>query len=383
MTHAAIFPSKLRGESQKLLIRSAQIRTPSDFQQFLCNGENKERLFELIENTWIKKKEMLENRIVYFARGEFCCKITNEYVSQVGFMSTNHEEADTKIAYLTQHAIDTIENLNHVCVRSTSGDIDIPIIMIGAFGKSKTQIFIDNGTGKNRKTIRIDSSKLSEKQQNALVAFHAMSGHYYVSSFIRKSKKIWNIVVNDNELLDIFCKLGGGELTEEMNEKAEMFVCRMYGHKKIKKVDELRAVMFWAKLRKTGKVPDLSSLPPCSSSLKKHTARAHYVARIWKHATLPLQQIVVFVINGRLEDGSIDWIDAAFPEKIESLFSEMKVEGDDDFEDLNELEDGDNLDGDEKELTRRMRLKYHETTRTAGRLLTTVSPLSRLGFIIT
>ena len=98
---------------------------------------------------------------------------------------------------------------------------------------------------------------------------------------------------------------------------------------------------------------------------------------------LPLQQVVVFVNNGWLEDGSIDWIDAAFPEKIESLFSEMKVEGDDDFEDLNELEDGDNLDGDEKELTRRMRLKYHETTRTAGRLLTTVSPLSRLGFIIT
>ena len=104
--------------------------------------------------------------------------------------------------------------------------------MIGAFGKSETQIFIDNGTGKNRKTICIDSSKLSEKQLNALVAFHVMSGNYYVSSFMRKSKKIWNIVVNDNELLDLFVELGVGELTEEMNEKAEMFVCRMYGHKK-------------------------------------------------------------------------------------------------------------------------------------------------------
>ena len=145
-------------------------------------------------------------------------------------MNTDHEEADTKIPYLTQHAIDPIENLNHVCVLSTSGDIDIPIIMIGAFGKSETQIFIDNGTGKNRKTIRIDYSKLSEK--NALVAFHAMSGNDYVSRFMRKSKKIWNIVVNDNELLDFFVELGVGELTEEMNEKAEMFVCRMYGHKK-------------------------------------------------------------------------------------------------------------------------------------------------------
>ena len=77
----------LRGESQKLLIRSAQIRTPSDFQQFLCNGENKERLFELIENTWIREKEILENCIVHFARGKFCCKISNEYVSEVGSLT--------------------------------------------------------------------------------------------------------------------------------------------------------------------------------------------------------------------------------------------------------------------------------------------------------
>ena len=66
----------------------------------------------------------------------------------------------------------------------------------------------------------------------ALVAFHAISGNDYVSSFIRKSKKVWSIVVKDDELIDFFCELGVGDLTEEMHEKAEMFVCRMYGHKK-------------------------------------------------------------------------------------------------------------------------------------------------------
>ena len=148
-------------------------------------------------------------------------------------MKTNHEEADTKIAYLTQHALDNVENLNHVCVRSTSGDIDITVIMVGAFGKSETQILIDNGTGKNRKMIRIDSLKfLSEKQQMALVAFHAISGNDYVSSFMPKSKKIWSMVTKDDEHIEFFCELGVGELTEEMHEKAEMFVCRIYGHKR-------------------------------------------------------------------------------------------------------------------------------------------------------
>ena len=70
------------------------------------------------------------------------------------------------------------------------------------------------------------------------------------------------------------------------------------------------------------------------------------MAKIWKQATLPLQQMVTFVNHGWLEDGSIDWIDAAFHKEIESLFSEKKVEGDDDFEGLNELDD---LEEDEDE----------------------------------
>ena len=39
---------KSRGESKKFLIRSGKVKIPQDFQKFLCNGSNKERLFELI-----------------------------------------------------------------------------------------------------------------------------------------------------------------------------------------------------------------------------------------------------------------------------------------------------------------------------------------------
>ena len=88
--------------------------------------------------------------------------------------------------------------------------------------------------------------------------------------------------------------------------------------------------MFWAKLRKTGKVPDLSSLPPCSASLRKHTSRAHYVAKIWKHASFPLQEIYSFKNYGWFADGTIDWIDTAFPAELESLFAEKNNAPDDD-----------------------------------------------------
>ena len=77
-----------------------------------------------------------------------------------------------------------------MCIRSSSGDTDIPVIMIGAFGKSEQYIVVDNGTGKDRKQIRIDSSILSEKQQKALIGFHAFTGNDYVSSFMKKKNKL-------------------------------------------------------------------------------------------------------------------------------------------------------------------------------------------------
>ena len=56
--------------------------------------------------------------------------------------------------------IENNDELSEVFVRSSSGDTDIPVIMIGAFGKSEQYIVVDNGTGKDRKQIRIDSSIL-------------------------------------------------------------------------------------------------------------------------------------------------------------------------------------------------------------------------------
>ena len=40
---------KLRGESNKFLIRSGKVKIAPEFQTFLCNEDNKERLFKLIE----------------------------------------------------------------------------------------------------------------------------------------------------------------------------------------------------------------------------------------------------------------------------------------------------------------------------------------------
>ena len=59
---------KGRGESDKLLMKSAKVRIPSDFQNFLCNGDNKERLFKLIKKVWADQKDLIGNRTVFLFR---------------------------------------------------------------------------------------------------------------------------------------------------------------------------------------------------------------------------------------------------------------------------------------------------------------------------
>ena len=122
----------LRGDSDRFVIRSGVVRIPVDFKTFLTNGDNKERMFEVIEEVWKENSGKIGERIVYFARGGTCTMITRTTTVDIEDLATDHEEADTKIAYLIQHAANTNHDKDIVCVvRSNSGDIDIPIILLG------------------------------------------------------------------------------------------------------------------------------------------------------------------------------------------------------------------------------------------------------------
>ena len=342
------FERKERGESNKFLIRSGKVRIPPDFQKFLCNGENKERLFELIESIWISQGSNLGDRVVYFARKNSCVKITQYASTLIPELSTNHEEADTKVAYLAQHAIDTYSPIE-IVIRSRSGDVDIPVILTAAFGSTSTPIVVDNGTGKHRKNIRVDSSALSDVQCRALVGFHAFTGNDYVSSFLRRTKKVWEKVREDDESLSFFDLLGVAPLDDDLFSAGEKFVCMMYGDRKCGSVNLLRNKIFWKHYRKNGKIIDLSLLPPCSSSLRKHTSRAYYVAKVWKNACIPFQDIDSFTNYCWYPDGSIDWIDIPYPSDVADLYGENDCPQDHSCDDLEEDDGLDNSDVDDEE----------------------------------
>ena len=117
---------KSQGDSDKLLIRTSKMKMPMDFKTFLNNGQNKERLFELFEETCIQRKSGLNERQIYFARKDSCKLFT----STICVM--NNEEADPKLVSLVRHASEPNtehENVKYL-VRSCSMDIDIPVVFL-------------------------------------------------------------------------------------------------------------------------------------------------------------------------------------------------------------------------------------------------------------
>ena len=125
-------------------------------------------MFELIEEVWIQSRNQNDRRTIYFARGFSCIKIANGVLEPVPELNTDHEEVDTKIDYLVQHALRENGDNTLCVVRSSSGDIDITVILVAA-DLADRSIFIDNGTGRNRKILKLSACELSQEQKKALL----------------------------------------------------------------------------------------------------------------------------------------------------------------------------------------------------------------------
>lgn len=309
-----------RGQSDKYILRTPDIRIPVPFAQFMCNGENKDRMLELIEQVLREERALLSDRIVYYARGKVCMKITSQCSEEIPSLASDHIEADTKICYLTQHALKENSGDPTVCVvRSSSGDTDIPIILLGNECEN-LKVIIDNGSGKSRQVLDLSRSHLTDIQKQALIGTHAFSGNDYVSSFFRKGKKTWWKVIKDDEhLLKAFAELGNEQqISSVILDELQRATCAVYNQRRYKRVNEARASLFWSQFHH-GKIADLSALPPCESALALHGARSNYVARMWRLAHKAQQSLDTPVNHGWKEDLSIHWVDIPYPHDVVEL----------------------------------------------------------------
>ena len=303
---------------------------------------------ELIEQVICDEKSSLQNREIFIARGSSCIRITADCIETVPELATNHIEADTKLIYLLHHAV---SNGPRVCVvRSPSGDTDIPIIILGNPHQNLT-VFLDNGTGKNRKQFQMDNTKLTKLQCQALVGLHAFTGNDYLSSFFRKGKTTWwKLIENDMDLLDTFSILGTCELDDTLFNRLQNAVLSVYKQKKSTDVNMARTNIFWNYFR-DGRIPDLCMLPPCITTLRLHCERANYVSKMWRNASHPVSNLGD--TNGWNEDLSIKWITGdPYPQDVAELLISEPSHRDDGDQNADATDDsslGEDYDGESDE----------------------------------
>ena len=125
---------------------------------------------------------------IYFSTDGICHYITRNNNSIIPELSTNQEEADTKLCLHTLHALATVEN-GYVIVRNHSGDVDVNAILVANVIPDSSRVILDIHKGKHRKAIKLSDVSLTNDDKAALIGFHSFTGNDIVLlSLVKKSK---------------------------------------------------------------------------------------------------------------------------------------------------------------------------------------------------
>ena len=93
-------------------------------------------------------------------------------------LTSNQEEADTKVILHTIHALSETPSLK-VVIRSPSADTDIFVIALGVINE-RNRVYLDYSVGKNRKGSWLSDIDIPEEKRNALIGFHAFTANDYI-----------------------------------------------------------------------------------------------------------------------------------------------------------------------------------------------------------
>ena len=168
---------------------------------------------------------------------------------------------------------------------------------------------------------------MSNQLKECLIPLHALTRNDYISSFFRRTKtRCWDVIQSNHKFFEVLSALGDSwEVPEEVWENIEEYVYYICG-KKTKKVNDVRNALFQEKLRKGGKIIDLSLLPPYQKVLYLHIRRANMIARIWKTCKIPISPQLNPEDHGFNNDYHQKWCDVVFPNDVTELILNVDLE---------------------------------------------------------
>ena len=123
----------------------------------------------------------------------------------------------------------------------------------------------------------------------------------------------------------------------------------IYGDKKCKSVDKLRAKILHQKFKKQ-KTVELIMLPPCSRNLEFYTRRSNFVANLYSEANQLMILLDSPLLQGWTASGEPEWTNQGFPDNVRDLFLLPHLDDEVDFHKDSEedISDDDDDDGEEE-----------------------------------
>jgi len=232
-------------------------------------------------------------------------------------LSTNQEEADTKIFLCCLHA--SRNRIQNICISTVDSDTAIYALYFN--DKIDIHMFIQIGVGNKKRLLDIKgiATELGVSCCHALPSLHAFTGNYYTSAFHGMGKsKAFKLLKSSEEYLNAFSTFGDSFTFDvTLFPTLERFVCKLYGTKS----DDTNSARYENFCSKK-KTPEPQQLPPTRDALLCHVKRTSYATALVKSSLVRFPEVPSPDEHGwKLLDGdlSIVWMlrKPAFDEILE------------------------------------------------------------------
>ena len=177
----------------RVKIFDGQQSCPKQWKKFLSADENKLELVDFLVQMWGSSRyaERLCGVQLFVCHRQLCSLLTLEdafavLVSSVPDLTSDHEEADSRILLHTKHA----SNGGFSCVVISSSDTDVAVIGIHHANAINASLLWLTGTKVRRRCINVAeiAVNLGEDVSAALSGIHSFSGCDTTSVFVEKGK---------------------------------------------------------------------------------------------------------------------------------------------------------------------------------------------------
>lgn len=248
------------------------------WRMFLSEVKNKTSLIKFISQEWRGEECMgrLKEKILFVTGESKGWKITEEGSENVAELTSNHEEADTR---LLLHAAHTAQE-GYKAIAITSEDTDVFILLLNLSSIINVKLFMRCGSRTKTRLVDVKGivQRTGQEVCEGLIGLHSFTGCDTVSAFAGKGKiGAFKILKSDEGARRALWELGKSwTVSENLFILLEKFTCSMYMSvgNTTGCVNDARYKLFCAK---NGEV-ESHQLPPCQDSIRKHILRANYQA---------------------------------------------------------------------------------------------------------